>query len=214
MCGRFALDGTIEEFNKRFRVQIGPSLFSPQKNITPGSMIPIIKEDQGPKAILAKWGLVPSWAKDPKIGYKMINARRETLMEKPSFRKPFLSTRCLIPSNGFYEWLHTEKEKIPYYYRLTSGELFAFAGLYDVWKDAEGFPLVSCTIITTTPNSLITPVHNRMPVILTRGNEEIWLNGNVREPEALLPMLVPFDPKKMETYPVSFDIKTTKDSAD
>lgn len=154
------------------------------------------------EAILMRWGLIPSWANPPaggpKISYKMINARADTLMQKPSFKKPFLTQRCLIPATGFYEWQHIEEKKIPYYFKLKSGDLFAFAGLYDEWKNLEGYPLKTFTIITTEPNEIVAPVHNRMPVILPEKSEDIWLDNTISDPQKLLSLLTPYKSFNME----------------
>lgn len=152
---------------------------------------------EGNEAVLMRWGLIPSWAKDPKIGYKMINARSESILEKPSFKKPFLSQRCLIPASGFYEWQHLDNKKIPYYFKLKDQDLFAFAGLYDEWKDPEGYPLKTFTIITTEPNEVVAPIHNRMPVILPEKSEDIWLDHTISDPQKLLSLLTPYKNSEM-----------------
>lgn len=202
MCGRFALSGTPEEIRERFHTNNDPPLFSPHYNIAPGSMIPIINHNH--EAVLARWGLIPSWAKDPKIGYRTINARAETLSEKPVFRSPFLKQRCLIPASGFYEWKVIDKEKVPYYVHIKNTHLFAFAGLYDEWKDAEGYPILTCTIITVTPNEVVKPIHDRMPAIFaSESTENQWLNPQLHDPVQLSQMLQPFDSTKMEAYPIT-----------
>lgn len=160
MCGRFSLISVGQFLAERFDIEVDDEL-KPRYNISPGQKIPIITEPK--KLSMAKWGLVPPWAKDSSIGYKMINARAETIGEKPAYRDAFRKRRCLIPADGFFEW----RKKVPYYF--TTGELFAFAGLYEV-KDGH----MTCTIITTKPNEMVRPIHDRMPVILQ--DEKAWLD--------------------------------------
>ena len=151
---------------------------------------------------MLKWGLIPSWADDPGIGARMINARSETVAEKPSFRRAFKERRCLIPADGFYEWQRTSGGKQPYYLRTKSGRPFAFAGLWESW-DGDGSEIHSCTILTTDANDLVGEVHHRMPVILPPGDYELWLDPDVREPGELLPLLAPYPANDMEVYQVS-----------
>jgi putative SOS response-associated peptidase YedK len=151
------------------------------------------------------WGLIPSWAKDPAIGSRMINARGETLAEKPSFRSAFRRRRCLIPADGFYEWQQVpgHKTKTPMYIRLKSGEPFAFAGLWESWNAPDGSNILSCTIITTSPNALMQPIHNRMPVILPASAYAQWLEPGEQNPADLQPLLQAYPPEEMTAYPVS-----------
>lgn len=149
-----------------------------------------------------RWGLIPFWAKDPKIGYKMINARAETVNEKPSFKHSLKNKRCIVPASGFYEWLKSEKQKIPFYIKPKDQEYFSFAGLYDVWKDAEGKEIKSYTIITTTPNIKMAKIHDRMPVILKVADEDKWLDQNT-DIDELLKLLKPYPDSEMEIYSVS-----------
>ena len=150
-----------------------------------------------------RWGLVPSWAKDPSIGYKTINARAETVSTTPCFREPFKSQRCLIPADGFYEWQRTGKTKQPYCFEVNDGELFAFAGLWDRWVNPQGEAIESCTILTTTPNSLLSDIHDRMPVILSPDDHDLWLDPSFRDTNSVSEMLKPFDSGLMRRYPVS-----------
>jgi putative SOS response-associated peptidase YedK len=152
-----------------------------------------------------RWGLIPAWAKDQDIGNRLINARAETLPEKPSFRSALIRRRCLILADGFYEWKSSpgEKLKIPYYIHLSSGRAFAFAGLWDTWKSPGGAPISSCAIITTTPNSLIEPIHNRMPVILPHDSCLGWLKTGDVIPSEVKPLLSPYSAEEMDAYPVS-----------
>lgn len=154
---------------------------------------------------LIRWGLVPHWAKEEAIGYKMINARAETIAEKPSYRKSFERRRCLVLADGFYEWQKVDglKQKIPMRIMLKNKEPFAFAGLWDVWKKPDGGELRSFTIITTEPNDFMKAIHNRMPVILRQKDEEMWLDPDLKDTSKLLPLLVPFASKEMDAYEVS-----------
>lgn len=185
-------------------------------NVAPGYMMPVISKKSPNRAVLMKWGLIPFWAKDPRIGYQMINARAETLKDKPAFRKPLSQFRCLVPANGFYEWKKTQDGKQPFYIRLKSEEMFAFAGLYDQWVDAEGKEIETYTIITTTPNSVVEPIHNRMPAILKKENEEIWLNHQETDINKILALLTPNNTtEEFEAYPVSKAVnKPENDSKD
>ncbi len=152
---------------------------------------------------LMKWGLVPYWSKDEKIGYRMINARAEGIEQKPSFKNPLRNKRCLVITNGFYEWKKAgSKTRIPYFIRLKSGEPFAFAGLWDKWDKGKE-PLLTFTIITSGNNELIAPVHNRMPVILHPKDEAAWLDPEIKNPAELLPLLKPYPAGEMEMYEVS-----------
>ncbi len=150
-----------------------------------------------------RWGLIPLWAKDMSIGSRMINARAETIAEKPSFRNALRRRRCLVLADGFYEWQRVGKSKKPMRIVMRSGEPFAFAGLWETWRDPEGTVIPSCTIITTTPNELLKPIHNRMPVILPRDIEDFWLDESVDDPAALTSVLTPYPDDEMEVYEVS-----------
>jgi putative SOS response-associated peptidase YedK len=208
MCGRYTLAERPERIKARFEIAdvtfVGET--KPRYNITPGQFLPVVTKNSPNTLELMKWGLVPHWAKDPRIGYKMINARAEGIESKPSFRRAFRSQRCLVPATGFYEWLKpTEKgaSKKPFFIRLKSRRLFAFAGLYEVWHDAEGKELKTYSIITTEPNTLMEKIHNRMPVILREEDEATWLNPNIQAVETLLKLLHPYDESNMEAYEVS-----------
>jgi putative SOS response-associated peptidase YedK len=202
MCGRYAIPEP-GEIPVRFKATRSGYDLKPPYNVAPSQDLPVVVNDGEKHVELMRWGLVPFWAKDEKIGYKMINARAETLTEKPSFRKALSLQRCIIPAGGFFEWKQIDKEKVPYYIFLKNQSIFGFAGLYDVWHDKEGKELRTYTIITTVPNALIEPIHNRMPVILERKNEDTWLNPDETEPERLTKMLHPFPASEMDAYPVS-----------
>ncbi len=203
MCGRFTLTMDIEDLQESFPgVDFGLYL-KPNYNIAPSQGILAIPNSDRTKASLFHWGLIPPWSKEKNISYKMINARSETLAEKPSFKKPFRSRRCLVLADGFYEWKKENGTKIPTYIRLKSGRPFAFAGLWEKWMEGGQSPVHSCTIITTEANELLQAVHHRMPVILSQKDYDLWLNSEEESPETLQKLLVPYDSDKMEYYPVS-----------
>ena len=177
----------------------------PNYNVAPTQEVPAVVAGNGGgdrRLEMLRWGLIPSWADDPGIGARMINARSETVAEKPSFRRAFKERRCLIPADGFYEWQKTNGGKQPHYIRMKNGRPFAFAGLWESWK-GDGNEIRSCTILTTNPNDIAGEIHNRMPVILPPEGYEVWLDPDVRETDQLLSLLAPYPPSDMEAYPVS-----------
>jgi putative SOS response-associated peptidase YedK len=201
MCGRFTLVTDPEKLMSRFHLQEISFDLKPRYNIAPGQQIPAILADGGRRRIgQLRWGLVPSWAQDDKIGYKMINARAETLREKPAFRKLFERKRCMIPADGFYEWKQMDGRKQPMRITMRSGEPFAFAGLFDTWTAPDGQKLHTCTIITTRPNEVVADIHDRMPVILRPEDEDLWLDREKYDPDLLQSLLIPFDPGQMRAY--------------
>ena len=189
MCGRYALLNPSGLFS-RFGVTNQLDQLSPNDDIRPTQLAPVVA--MGHRAAYMRWGLIPSWAKDPSIGKKMINARVEGLEQKPSFRRPLRVSRCLIPATGFYEWQTTGRSKVKYQFGLEDGELFGLAGLYDTWLDENGEEKETFTIITTTPNELVGAVHNRMPAILDPADEEVWLDPDETDSLHLLTYLRPF----------------------
>ncbi|MBI4063449.1 MAG: SOS response-associated peptidase [Elusimicrobia bacterium] len=195
----------MEELVDRFGFEDKEIDFKPRYNIAPGQEAPIVIWEEIRLCRLIRWGLVPHWAKEEAIGYKMINARAETIAEKPSYRKSFERRRCLVLADGFYEWQKVDglKQKIPMRIMLKNKEPFAFAGLWDVWKKPDGGELRSFTIITTEPNDFMKAIHNRMPVILRQKDEEMWLDPDLKDTSKLLPLLVPFASKEMDAYEVS-----------
>jgi len=204
MCGRFILSSP-SKIPVRFKITNPMPLFKPSYNISPGSYTPVITKNSPKKCILMKWGLIPFWAKDPKIGFRMINARSEDIDNKPAFRVPIRTHRCLIPSNGFYEWmkikLEEREEKIPWFIGFKDMRIFSMAGIYDIWKDSEGKEIYSYSIITTNAQGRIRKIHDRTPAILDEENEEIWLSEET--PLAgILKLLVPYD-TKLISYPIS-----------
>ena len=203
MCGRFVFTpGGAEVFTTRFDIENDIEV-EDRYNIAPGSMVPVVTRHSPNHAELMRWGLIPYWAKDPRIGYSLINARAETVSVKPAFRKPFRSQRCIVPTNGFYEWFKSDTGSQPFFIHRKDGKLFGFAGLYDVWKDAEGYPIKSFTIITTTANAVVSQIHHRMPSILTDTDEETWLDQTLQDPQRLFPLLKKSLASPLETYPVS-----------
>jgi putative SOS response-associated peptidase YedK len=205
MCGRFTLAADPSELGDEFEGFEFPKGFAPRYNISPSQPVLAIRNDGKRQADFLVWGLVPSWAKDASIGSRLINARGETLAEKPAFRGAYKYKRCLIPADGFYEWKAEPGKKIktPYAIRMKSGRPFAFAGLWDEWHSPDGSVLYSCTIITTAPNQLTAPIHNRMPVILRRHDYTEWLDPLPRPAESLSGLIRPFPAELLDAYPVS-----------
>ena len=180
--------------------------WEPRYNIAPTQNVGIIRQNRTQpvrKFALVRRGLIPYWAKDPSIGQKMINARSETILDKPAFREAFQNRRCLVLADGFYEWKRTGRSKQAIHIGMRDDSLFAFAGIWDRWKDASGKAIETCSILTTTPNSLLAKVHDRMPVILEPENYELWLDPGFKGLDTLTGMLKPFDPAQMKCYPVS-----------
>ena len=201
MCGRYSLVST-ENIAARFDVQQQQLTLSPRYNVAPSQSMPVVVRNSPNRLVEMQWGLIPSWSKEPRAQFSTINARAETITKSPVFRGPFKSRRCLVPASGFYEWQRTERGKQPFCIRLKDEELFAFAGLYDVWQDAAGNELYSYTVITTVPNELVASIHNRMPVILRQEDEDTWLDKEA-DPTQLLALLKAYPADKMEAYPVS-----------
>lgn len=205
VCGRFTLASQNALIAEIFAgIAIPPDLTA-RYNIAPSQDVAVIPNDGGAKMTFFQWGLIPSWAKDPKIGNRMINARGETVAEKPSFRTPLRRRRCLVPADGFYEWQKDagKKTKTPIYIQLKSGRPFAFAGLWDQWKTPEEEWLRTFTIITTDANTALEKIHDRMPVILPPASYEQWLDPSEQSAETLTPLLKPFPSDEMITHPVS-----------
>jgi len=205
MCGRFTLTTTPTDLREAFPdVEVDEDL-APRYNIAPSQPVAVIANTGVKRVELFRWGLIPSWAKDPSIGDRMINARAETLAEKPSFRAIYRKRRCLVLADGFYEWKQEpgSRGKTPMYIRLASGKPFAFAGLWDAWRPEAGDLVRSCTIVTTTPNQLMQMIHTRMPVILERDAYAQWLDPTEQLAERLDALLRPFAADEMTAYPVS-----------
>jgi putative SOS response-associated peptidase YedK len=205
MCGRFTLTIDPAHLQEAFPWAVIPEDLPPRYNIAPSQPVAVIPNTGDNTVTLFKWGLIPSWSKDPSIGERMINARAETLAEKPSFRNAFRRRRCLILADGFFEWKQNpgSKNKQPVYIRMKNGLPFAFAGLWEIWSSPDGAEIRSCTIITTEPNSLLLPIHNRMPVILKPDSYHRWLLPGDTQPTQLNELLIPYPPEEMATYAVS-----------
>lgn len=209
MCGRFALKAPPAELMTRFSLDECADI-SPRYNIPPGTDIPVIRQSPEGKRVLhlLRWGLVPHWAKDPSIDAKLNNARGESVAEKPSFRDAFKRRRCLIPMSGFYEWKAEGKIKQPYYISLKSGVPAAMGGLWESWKDPDGNILRTVCVVTTSPNAVMTPIHDRMPVIIAPENWHSWLSGM---PEEIAGLVAPYRDEELQAWPVSRRVSKTQD---
>jgi putative SOS response-associated peptidase YedK len=211
MCGRFALSTPDHILAELFQLLRMPSL-QPRYNIAPAQPVAVVRsvpEGSGREMTVCRWGLVPSWAKDPAIGARMINARAEGVAEKPSFRGPLRSKRCLIPADGFYEWAKAGTRKQPHFITMKDGSPFAFAGLWDAWAAPDGSALETCAIVTTAPNEVVAPIHDRMPAILERKDYGRWLSRDALVAE-LLTLLRPYPAGAMKAYPVGLDVNTPR----
>ena len=201
MCGRYSftvLDALIKE---RFNVSVRSAVWKARYNCSPTQDLAVISNQDPLELSFYRWGLIPSWAKDPAIGNRMINARAETIMEKPSFRASFRSKRCLVPADGFYEWKRMGNDKIPHRITMKDGSPFAMAGIWDRWISPDGEIIHSFSILTTTPNELMKEIHDRMPVILERQHEKTWLG--ITSDTELLGLLRPYPASEMKASPVS-----------
>lgn len=215
MCGRYSLIADIQELARQFEFDGTGFENSPRYNVAPTQSVLTVTNRDERQAEYMRWGLIPSWAKDASIGNRMINARGETVAQKPSFRNALTRRRCLVLADGFYEWQKVGKGKRPMRIVLNSREPFAFAGLWETWRDPEGETVRSCTIITTEANDLLRPIHERMPVILPKELEEFWLDGDVTDSAALTNVLSPYNEELMEAYQVSPLVnKATNNGAD
>jgi putative SOS response-associated peptidase YedK len=200
---------------EQFGIEVDPD-FTPRYNIAPTQQVPIVRlnAETGERLLVsARWGLIPFWAKDISIGVRAINARSETVLERPTFRDPFRKRRCLIPADGFYEWQKQEKAKQPFCFTMAEENAFAFAGLWSTWRSPEGSEIESCTILTTSPNQLVSDVHDRMPVILPKRHYAAWLETEPARAEQLLDILVPYEPSEMKRYAVSTAVNSAKNNS-
>jgi putative SOS response-associated peptidase YedK len=200
MCGRFSLTKDEITVNERFRVTGGVTPYIPRFNSAPGQLLAVITNEQPDSIQYLRWGLIPFWATNPTIGNRLINARSETADEKPAFKKAFQSRRCLVLSDGFFEWKKSGQSKVPYYFFLKTHQLFSMAGLWETWKHNNRV-LDTFTILTTTPNRLMKPIHHRMPVILPQNEEENWLKNP--DTTDLKKLLKPYPDDETDMYPVS-----------
>ncbi len=210
MCGRYTQTADAKTLAGRFRLAKPGVEARPRYNVAPGQSAPVVILEGGRRQGLYRWGLVPAWAKDPTVGHRMINARAETASEKPAFREPFARRRCLVPADGFYEWRRAGKQRLPIRFSRVDGAPFAFAGLWDEWRSPEGEDLRTFTILTTGPNALVAPVHDRMPVILREEGEERWLDPT-SGPETLRALLVPCAAAELTARPASARANSPRD---
>lgn len=210
MCGRYALHSHPHVVALQFGLAHEPA-FSPRYNISPGTPALVVRADatHARRAALLQWGLIPSWAKEPSIGHHLINARAEHVADKPAFRSAFRHRRCIVPANGFYEWKATGGHRQPYYVRPLEQELFGLAGLFEHWQGPTGL-VGTCTIITTQANSMMAPIHDRMPAILSIEDYAHWLDPDHPDPSSLLRALRPHACAKMLAYPVNPRVNSVK----
>jgi len=207
MCGRFTITLEPAFFQQELDLGKAPSEWTPRYNAAPTQDIPVVVDTSSRDVEMLRWGLVPHWAKDAAIGARMINARSETIQEKPSFRTAFKQRRCLILADGFFEWQKPSEKaapKVPYYFQILYGKPFAFAGIWETWHDPTGSDLRSCSIITCEPNSLVAQMHNRMPVILDKTTCWNWMAE--QSDDVLQGMLSPYPTEKMQTHPVGLAV--------
>ncbi len=215
MCGRSSLTKTEKEIEERFNATFYSDELErynplPNYNVAPTHMHPVVTEDDPNHLHFFRWGLIPFWAKDKSIGSKMINARSETLLEKPAFRNLLKSHRCLVPLDGFYEWKKKDKTKIPYRIVTTDQDIFTVAGLWDTWHDPDNGEVIhSFTVITIPPNNLMESIHDRMPAILTRQNEKYWIDTDIK-PEEAVQLLLPYPDDDMKAYEVSTRVNNVR----
>ena len=205
MCGRFTLRSPAEAVAELFELADVPDI-SPRWNVAPTQDVPVVRvtsEDADRRCEMLRWGLIPFWADDPSIGARLINARAETVSSKPAFRSAFRQRRCLIIADGFYEWQKLERRKQPHYVHLRGLGPFGLAGLWERWEGTDADPVDSCTIITTGPNEVIAPLHDRMPVIVHPKDYAEWLDTGTRQVSRLHALLRPYPAKEMAAYPVS-----------
>jgi putative SOS response-associated peptidase YedK len=206
MCGRYRLSRRKQIIAEHFETGDWQDDWNPRFNIAPTQSVPVVR--QHPKEprrdlSLMKWGLIPAWSKDPSSAARMINARSETAHTLPAFREAMKLRRCLVPADAFYEWKKRPTSKQPFCFEVNSGDLFAFAGLWDGWKNAEGHWVRTCSILTTTPNALTASVHDRMPVILDPPSYDLWLDPGMTDAQVVSELLKPYDARLIRGYPIS-----------
>lgn len=217
MCGRYTLHHSSHELAKRYNLATAPTELHDNFNVAPGQFMPVILKDESGKTTfeVMKWGLIPFWAKDPNIGYKMINARAESIFEKPAWRSVILRKRCLIPADGFYEWLaendaNGKVRKRPFYIHPKQIDLFSFAGVWETWKDNNDNEWMTYSIVTTDANKEMRAVHDRMPIILHPEDEASWLEPSNATRDSIEPLLRPFEDNGLEMYEGSSDVNVTR----
>ncbi len=209
MCGRFTLTH-VYGFFTRFQLMDQQAQLTPRFNVAPSQEHPIIISQSPNQMIMMRWGLVPFWAKDPKIGNRLINARAESVATRPAFRTSIKRKRCLVPATGFYEWKRVDNGKVPYYVHLKDDSLFSFAGLFDSWHAPDGGQLKTFTIITTTPNAMMGRIHNRMPVMLSQEDEGLWLTKEPLPDSELNRICKPYPARLMDAYEVSKEVNNPR----
>jgi putative SOS response-associated peptidase YedK len=212
MCGRFVRKRSTTLLAHEFGAENISDELQPSFNVAPTDDVAVVLNDNGRKLLTMRWGLVPSWATDPRIGSTLINARAETLTAKAAFKNAFAARRCLVVADGFYEWLKAGAVRTPMLIHLKTERSFGFAGLYERWRSPLGEAITSCTIITTEPNELVRPIHDRMPAILPKEVEDLWLDASVEDPHRLLALLRPYPADEMEAYPVSSQVNSVKNN--
>ena len=206
MCGRYRLSRRKQIIAEHFDASPGEQDWSPRYNVAPTQPVPVVRQHpKEPRRVLSlmRWGLIPSWAKGTSGSAGMINARSETAAAKPAFRDSMKFRRCLVPADGFYEWRRSGTTKQPFCFEVNDGELFAFGGLWDRWRDPSEQWIWSCSVLTTTPNTVTSAVHDRMPVILSGDDYDLWLDPEMTNIGVLSDLLTPFDARLMRSYPVS-----------
>jgi putative SOS response-associated peptidase YedK len=213
MCGRFVRKRSASSVAAEFEVDEVVDDLQPSFNIAPTHDVAVIVNSGAKRLVAMRWGLVPSWATDPGIGSKLINARAETLVTRSAFKEALIRRRCLVIGDGFYEWQKQGKTRTPQLFRLRSDRTFAFAGLYEVWTPPFGEALTTCTIITTPPNALVKPIHDRMPAILPKKLESLWLDESVSDQTVLLNVLAPYPADEMESFTVSSLVNSVKNDS-
>ncbi len=211
MCGRYALIASAPRLARLLGLLDLPEL-PPRYNIAPSQSVTAIRGSQqgGPELVMMRWGLIPGWSKTPGKDYRMINAKAETLAQRPAFRTAYRRRRCLIPADGFYEWKQLTGRKQPYYFAMEDGEPFVFAGLWERWRGPDEQIIDSCAIITTEPNNVVADIHNRMPAILGRQDHAAWLDPDLQDPEALDALLGPYESSAMTATPVSSHVNSPR----
>ncbi len=212
MCGRYTIYTDLTQLAERFGFDVGDVDLLPSYNVAPTQSVLTVVHNEGNHAGLMRWGLIPSWAKDMSVGSRMINARAETVAEKPSFRAALTRRRCLVIADGFYEWQKTATGKRPMRIAMEDGRPFAFAGLWEVWKSPDSGLVKSCTIITTSATDRLQSIHARMPVILTPDAEEPWLDGSIEDTAVLSQHLVPYPQEDLQAFEVSSLVNSPKNN--
>ena len=207
MCGRYSFAVEDALIRERFGVRVHTAIYKARYNCAPGQDLAVISNENAGVMNFYRWGLIPSWAKEPGIGSKLINARSETILEKPSYRTAFAKRRCLVPADSFYEW-RKDKEKTPFRILMQDESIFSMAGIWDQWISPDGEIIRSFSILTTTPNELMSSIHDRMPVILSPEDEQKWLDKPSRE--ELLELLKPYPVEKMKAHPISKLVNSPK----